>query len=149
MSIKLLFAAAIGYLLTGCVAYGDTYDSRYRGYDRGHTKTYYYSPPVQRIYVPVYVVPRYDRHDERRRYYDERRRHDSHAYRPHPQHYAPAPHYHGGQRYDEQRRHSAGAREYRPDPRQHARPQGNWQGNPLIQSAPRQAYEGRSEHRRY
>lgn len=150
MSLKLMLTAVMGFFLTGCAVYGDSYDSRYRGYDRGHTQRYYYSPPPQRIYQPVYVVPRHDRYDDRRRHYDDRRRHDSHAYRPAPHRYTPAPHYQGGKRHDDRRRHDGGRRDYRPDNRQqHARPQGNWQGNPLIQSSPRQSYERRGEQRRY
>ncbi|MBU1332377.1 MAG: hypothetical protein KJ884_03125 [Gammaproteobacteria bacterium] len=146
MSLKLMLTAAIGFLLTGCAVYGDTYDSRYRSYDRGYAQSYYYSPPPQRIYQPVYVVPRHDRYDDRRRYYDDRRRYGAHAYRPAPHRYVPAPHYQGGKRHDDRRHHNAGRPEYRPEHRQqHARPQ----GNPLIQSAPRQAYDRRSEARRY
>ena len=110
MSLKLMLTAAIGFLLTGCAVYGDTYDSRYRSYDRGYAQSYYYSPPPQRIYQPVYVVPRHDRYDDRRRYYDDRRRYGAHAYRPAPHRYAPAPHYQGGKRYDDRRHHNHGLR---------------------------------------
>lgn len=78
MSYKSIFLALLLVSLSGCAAYGDS-GYGHRGYERGHSNTYY---QVQRY--PVYVVPqRYKayRHDER--HYDD--------HRQPPRYYAPAP----------------------------------------------------------
>lgn len=83
MLFKSMLIALLGLFLTGCAVYGGGYG--HRGYDRHYSSTYY---QVHR--QPVYVVPRYQRHDGHR-YYDGRRHDDRHDGR------------HDGRRYDDGR----------------------------------------------
>nr|WP_298143006.1 hypothetical protein [uncultured Pseudomonas sp.] len=65
MSYKSIVVALLGLSLTGCAVYGGG-GYGHRGYDRGYTTVYYRTQPY-----PVYVVPRYERHDNhyRQHYY--------------------------------------------------------------------------------
>ena len=62
MAYKSILVALLGLSLGGCAVYGGGYG--HRGYDRSYTTVYYRAPSY-----PVYVVPRYERHDKHYRYY--------------------------------------------------------------------------------
>ncbi|VXB26543.1 conserved exported hypothetical protein [Pseudomonas sp. 8BK] len=82
MSYKSMLLALLVLTLSGCAVYGDGSGYGHRGYDRGHSNTYY---QVQRY--PVYVVPqpqRYKAHQHDGRRYDDHR-HPSRYYVPAPQ----------------------------------------------------------------
>ena len=100
MTSKSIFLVLVLVSLSGCAVYGGNTGYGHRGYDRGHTATYY---RVQR--QPVYVVPQPQRYKAYRG--------DARHYHQHPQpirYYVPAPqsrHYHSAK--------SAGYREQRLD----------------------------------
>ena len=81
MSYKSILLALLVLSVSGCAVYGGGSGYGHRGYDRGHSTTYY---QVQRY--PVYVVPqpRYKAHQHDGRRYDD--------YRQPSRYYVPAPH---------------------------------------------------------
>jgi len=85
MSYKSMLLALLVLSLSGCAVYGGGSGYGHRGYDRGHSNTYY---QVQRY--PVYVVPqpRYEAYHHDGRRYDEHR-HPPRYYVPaaQPRHY--------------------------------------------------------------
>jgi hypothetical protein len=81
MSYKSMLLALLVLSLSGCAVYGGGSGYGHRGYDRGHSNTYY---QVQRY--PVYVVPQPQRY---KAYHHGGRRYDDHR---HPsRYYVPAP----------------------------------------------------------
>ncbi|MDZ4336586.1 MAG: hypothetical protein U1A62_23200 [Pseudomonas sp.] len=81
MSYKSMLLALLVLSLSGCAVYGGGSGYGHRGYDRGHSSTYY---QVQRY--PVYVVPQPQRY---KAYHHDGRRYDDHR---HPsRYYVPAP----------------------------------------------------------
>lgn len=94
MSYKSIFLALVLVTLSGCAVYGGNTGYGHRGYDRGHSTTYY---QVQR--QPVYVVPqpqRYNVYRDHGHHYEHRRQ-PTRYYVPAPQpryyHSAKSPHY--------------------------------------------------------
>jgi hypothetical protein len=81
MSYKSVLLALLVLSVSGCAVYGGGSGYGHRGYDRGHSSTYY---QVQRY--PVYVVPqpkRYKAYRHDGRHFDDRRQL--------PRDYVPAP----------------------------------------------------------
>ncbi|MDX1297347.1 MAG: hypothetical protein R3260_03765 [Pseudomonas sp.] len=109
MSYRAMLVAMLLVSLSGCAVYGGGSGYSHRGYDRGHSNTYY---QVQRY--PVYVVPQ----PQRYRAY----RHDGRYYEDHrqpPRHYAPAPQSRHYQAHRYQKQH-----DYRVTP-----PRAGWDGS--------------------
>lgn len=92
MLFKSMIIALLGLVLTGCAVYGGS-GYGHRGYDRGHSTTYYH---VQRY--PVYVVPQPQRYKV---YSYDGRRYDDHRHPP--RYYVPAPQ---SRHYQDRKRHA-------------------------------------------
>ncbi|MCZ4324034.1 hypothetical protein [Pseudomonas anguilliseptica] len=108
MSYKSMLLALLVLTLSGCAVYGGGSGYGHRGYDRGHSNTYY---QVQRY--PVYVVPQPQRY---KAYQHDGRRYDDHR---HPsRYYVPAPQPRHYQTHKYQKRH-----DYRV-----VQPQAGWDG---------------------
>lgn len=95
MSYKSMLLALLVLSLGGCAVYGGGSGYGHRGYDRGHSHTYY---QVQRY--PVYVVPQPKRYGA---YHHDGRRYDDHRHAP--RYYVPAPQPRHYQTHQYQKRH--------------------------------------------
>lgn len=95
MSYKSMLLALLVLSLGGCAVYGGGSGYGHRGYDRGHSHTYY---QVQRY--PVYVVPQPQRY---RAYHHDGRRYGDHRHAP--RYYVPAPQPRHYQTHQYQKRH--------------------------------------------
>jgi len=109
MSYRAMLVALLLASLSGCAVYGGGSDYGHRGYERGHSNTYY---QVQRY--PVYVVPQPQRY---RAYRHDERHYEDHRHPP--RHYAPP----------QQRRHHQAHRYQKQHDYRVTQPHAGWDGS--------------------